>query len=227
MLTPSPMRTPFFAFALTLAACQPDPAEPDVALAPAIPTYAGDLAPIDDGTAVPGFSAFRDTLRGVVARRDTTALLAAVAPGARLSFGDGDGGPEEFEQTWFEASPDESIWAVMDHVLDNGSVEEDGAVVAPFVAGFWPDTLDPYSTVVVSGRDVPAFDRPDGAEVARLSEIALPTTAPGDDGWRPVTLPDGTGAVVAADAALSPVGYRATFWDDGDGWRLRSFLAGD
>ncbi len=221
------MRAPFVALALSLAACQPDPAEPEAPPAPTVPTYAGDLALIDDGTAVPGFAAFRDTLRGVVARRDTAALLAVVAPDARLSFGDGAGGPEEFEQTWFDASPEAPVWDVLDHVLDNGSVEEDGAVVAPFVAGFWPDTLDPYSTVVIAASDVPAFDRPDGAEVARLSEIALPATAPDDDGWRPVTLPDGTGAVVAADAALSPVGYRATFWDDGDGWRLRAFLAGD
>jgi hypothetical protein len=221
------MRALLFALLVTLGACQPDPAAPEVAPASAIPTYAGDLAPIDDGTAVPGFAALRDTLRAVVARRDTAALLDLVAADARLSFGDGAGGPEEFAQTWFEAPPGEPVWAVLDHVLENGSVEEDGAVVAPFVAGFWPDALDPYSTVVVAGSDVPAFDRPDGAEVARLSEIALPTTAPHDSGWRPVTLPDGTGAVVAADAALSPVGYRATFWDDGDGWRLRSLLAGD
>ncbi len=219
------MRAVLFALSLSLAACRPDAAEPEAP--PAAPTYAGDFTPIDDGTAVTGFAAFRDTLRAVVARRDTAALLDLVAADARLSFGDGAGGPEEFAQTWFEASPEEPVWTVLDHVLDNGSVEEDGAVVAPFVAGFWPDTLDPYSTVVVAGRDVPAYDRPDGAEVARLSAIALPATAPGDEGWHPVTLPDGTGAVVAADAALSPVGYRATFWDDGDGWRLRSFLTGD
>ena len=26
---------------------------------------------------------------------------------------------------------------------------------------------------------------------------------------------------------LRPTGYRAVFWDDGDGWQLRSFLSDD
>ena len=55
-----------------------------------------------------------------------------------------------------------------------------------------------------------------------------PALAPPNAGWRMVRLPDETVAYVPAALALSPVGYRATFWAEPDGtWFLRSFLAGD
>lgn len=217
---------------LALAACQPD-ASPELDADPEVPaelpTFSGDLALVDDGARDPGFSAFRDTLRAVVARRDTAALLALVAPDARLSFGDTPGGPEGVRAMWLDGEPPtgEPIWDVLDHVLDGGSVAEDGAVSVPFVAGLWPEDLDPFEHVAVPGRDVPALDAPGGEPAVRLTEVALPVDGPPEDGWWHVTLPDGRTAIVAVEDAYSPVGYRATFWDDGDGWRLRSFLAGD
>lgn len=229
------MRSPLLlaAAALALAACQPDASPPDEAPARSspvdVPAFSGDLALVDDGAEDPGFAAFRDTLRAVVARRDTATLLALVAPGARLSFGDTPGGPEGLRAMWFdgETPAGEPVWGVLDHVLDGGSVSEDGAVSVPFVAGLWPETLDPFQHVAVPGHDVPALDGPGGEPVARLTEVALAVDGPPEDGWWRVELPDGRAAVVAAEDAYSPVGYRATSWDDGDGWRLRSFLAGD
>ena len=215
--------------ALALAACQPDPAPqgPPADAGPDVPTFTGELAPLDDGTTVDGFAAFRDTLRDVVARRDTAALLAVVAPGARLSFGDTPGGPDGFRQSWFEGDAPEPVWDVLATLLEGGSAEEDGAVVVPFVGAFWPEDLDPFETVAVPDRDVSAYDAPGGTEVARLSEIALPVTGPARGGWRTVTLPDGQTAAVEEAEVLSPVGYRATFWDDGDGWQMRSLVTGD
>ena len=222
------MRLSLVLLAVTLAACQSDPSPaPTEDVPPSLPTFSGDLALVDDGTAVDGFDAFRDSLLGVVARQDTAALLAVVSPDARLSFGDTPGGPDGFRQMWFDGSTAEPVWDVLERILDGGSAEEDGAVVVPFVGAYWPESLDPFENVAVPGQDVPAFDTPGGTEIARLREIALPTSGPAEDGWQAVTLPDGQEAFVAEAETLSPVGYRATFWDDGDGWRLRSFLAGD
>jgi hypothetical protein len=222
------MRSALPALLLAVAlGCEPAaaPATPT----PDVPTFEGDVAFVDDGAARPAFVAFRERLAETVARRDTAALLALVAPGARLSFGDEPGGPDGFGRMWLEGDPPagEPVWDVLARALAGGSVDEDGAVTVPFVPALWPSDLDPFGTVAVVERGVPAYDQPGGVEVARLSEIALPVLAPPLDGWRQVRLPDDRAAFVEAGRALSPVGYRAVFWDDGDGWRLRSFLAGD
>ena len=215
--------------ALPLAAllgCEPGAAP---AAAPDVPVFEGDFTLVDDAAESPAFVAFRERLADVVARRDTAALLELVASGARLSFGDAPGGPAGFRAMWFGGDPPagEPVWDVLSRALAGGSVDEDGAVTVPFVPALWPSDLDPFSHVAVVERDVPAYSQPGGTETARLSEIAVPVLAPPLDGWRQVRLPDGRAAFVEAGRALSPVGYRAVFWDDGDGWRLRSFLAGD
>ena len=215
------------ALPVLLLACEPDASPPDAPAEAEVPAFRGDLTSVDDGAEIEGFSGLRDSLRAVVARRDTAALLALVAPDARLSFGDTPGGPGGFHDVWFEGDPGEPVWDVLPRLLDGGSVEEDGAVIVPAVATLWPERLDPFANVAIPGDDVVAFDAPGGTPLATLSRVTLPTSGPPADGWRPVTLPDGRAAVVPEPAVLSPVGYRATFWDDGDGWHLRSFLAGD
>ena len=213
---------------LCLGACQPDaPAETDAAAG--VPTWTGDMVLVDDGAASPGFAALRDTLRDVIVRRDTAALLAAVAPGARLSYGDEPGGPEGFRAMWFAGGPPDGapVWDVLSRVLEGGSVDEDGAVTAPSVAALWPESLDPFTHVAVPGQAVEARSAPGGPVVGRLTETVVPATRPARGGWQPVRLPDGREAVVPADEALSPVGYRAAFWDDGGGWQLQTFLSGD
>lgn len=214
-------RLPFLA-AVLLAAC--GPAGPPDAPAPLVVT--GDLVLVDDGASDPGFSAFRDSLHAVVARRDTAALLAVVADGARLSYDDGPGGAEGMRARWFSGRAGDPVWVVLRRALDGGSVDEDGAVTIPSVAALWPDDLDPDRTVAVPGQDVPAYTAPGGPVIAAVTEAALPA-GPADDEWQTVTLPDGRQAVVERDEALRPTGYRAVFWDDGDGWQLRSFLSDD
>ena len=208
-----------------VAGCERGGASP-----PDVPTYEGDFAFVDDGAADPRFVAFREALRDVVARRDTAALLALVAPTARVSFEPGPaGGADGLRALWFSGGTPTGtpVWDVLGAALDGGSVEEDGAFTVPFVSGLWPSDLDPFGHVAVVGRDVPVYDAPGGAVVALASEVVLPAPAPAQGGWQPVRLPSGADGVVAAGRALSPTGYRATFWDDGDGLQLQSFLGGD
>lgn len=231
---PAPLRTLAVSAAITLAACTDgEPLPPDSPPPPpALATFEGEYVPVDDGTAVPGWEAFRDSLRATVARKDTAALLAVVAPDARLSFGDTPPGPDGFRAMWLSGDPPEGrdLWSTLRGVLDGGSLDEDGAVIAPFVSGLWPDDHDPFSSVAIVQDSVIARDSPSraGTPVARISHLILPALAPPNAGWRMVRLPDETVAYVPAALALSPVGYRATFWAEPDGaWFLRSFLAGD
>lgn len=211
-----------------VAGCAPADDAPPAPSGP--PVVVGDVPWVDDAADDPGFGAFRDSLRAIVARRDTAALLAVVAPGARLSFGDDPGGPEGFRRMWFAGSPPGGlpVWAALGRLLDGGSVDEDGAVTIPAAAALWPDSLDAYEHVAVVGTGVPALrSASDTTVVARLSRVYLPLAGPRDAAGWSVRLPDGTPAYLPAAEAVSPIGYRATFWDEGNGWRLHSFLAGD
>ncbi|HEX8297855.1 MAG TPA: hypothetical protein VF594_01740, partial [Rubricoccaceae bacterium] len=192
----------------------------------------GTFTPVDDGASVPGFSAFRDSLRAVVARRDTSALLAVVGEGARLSYGDDLGGPEGVRAMWFSGSPPggTTLWSLLGGLLDEGSVDEDGAVTVPYVFGAWPDSVDALTHVAVVGDDVEARAAPSdtAAVVALVQHAILAAEAPAANGFRAVRLPDGATAYVQADRAMSPVGYRATFFPDEAGaWKLQTLVTGD
>ena len=49
------------------------------------------LAPVDQSASDPTFLAFKVRLLGVLQRRDVPALLAAIDPKIRVSFGENDG----------------------------------------------------------------------------------------------------------------------------------------
>lgn len=216
-----------------LAGCR-DPA-PERSDAGDIPALDGPFESVDDGASVAGFGAFRDSLRAVVARRDTAAMLAVVADGARLSFGDDAGGPAGVRAMWFAGAPPEnvSLWDRLGGLLAAGSVEENGAVTMPYVFGAWPDSIDAFSHVAV----VPVGDTPvearaaasDSAEVvATIRDTILPTEGLPVGGFQGVRHPDGRTVFVPDDRAMSPVGWRATFFpDDAGAWKLQTFLAGD
>ena len=192
----------------------------------------GTFPPVDDGAADAGFAAFRDTLRATVARRDTAALVATVADGARLSFGDAAGGPGGFRAMWFAGAPPdgEAVWSVLSRLLSAGSVGEDGAVTVPYVFGTWPDSVDVFTHVAVVGADVAArVAASDTARVAALvSHAILATDGPAAAGFVPVRLPGGAAAFVPEASTMSPVGYRATFFPDEAGvWKLQTLVAGD
>lgn len=218
--------------ALALSACadRDDPAAPDCCAIPEpLPTFAGSFLPLDDGASVPGFARFRDSLRSVVARQDTAALLARVAPGAQASFSGTATGPDAFRAVWFSGPTPNglSLWRTLGAVLEAGSVEEDGAITAPYVYGMWPGEKDPGAHVAIVRGDVTAYAQPGGiGPVAEVAHIILPTGGAAAGGWQPIRLPNGDAAYVPSDVALGPAGYRASFWEDAEGrWRLQSFLA--
>ncbi len=219
---------PTLFLAAALAGCTDRPAAPA--------TVDGTFTFIDDGADVPGFGTFRDSLLAVVARKDTAALLATVAPGARLSFGDDAGGPEGFRAMWLDGDPPGGtpVWDLLARILDAGSVDEDGAVTVPYVFGAWPDSIDAGTHVAVVGPGVSGAVEArvapsDTADVVALVRHAiLPAEAPAEAGFRRVRLPSGRSAIVPAERAMSPFGYRAIFFHENDGaWKFQTFIAGD
>lgn len=228
---PAPYRALALSAALTLGACtdgEPGPATPPAR----ITHFEGEYSLVDDGAMVPGWEAFRDSLRACIAKRDTSFLLSVVAEDARLGYDTDLSGPEGFAELWLGGAPpeDRDPFETLGAALDGGSLDEDGAVIAPFVYALWPDEHDPLSSVAIVGEGIAARSGPneEADTTAVLANLIVPALAPPDRSWRMIQLPDGEVAYVEARHALSPVGYRATFWPEPDGtWKLRSFLAGD
>lgn len=191
----------------------------------------GTFLPVDDGVSDRGFAAIREQLQGVIARRDTSALLVFIGENARLSYGDDPGGPDGLRSMWLSGDPPggEPVWDVLRRILDAGSVEVDGAITVPYVFAIWPDSIDAFSHVAVVGDSIAATVAPSDTSgvVALVSHAILPAPEPAASGYRRVRLPDGAEAYIPASAAMSPIGYRAVFWKEGSVWKLQTLLAGD
>jgi len=195
---------------------------------------AGTLMPIDEAGGDPGFEAFRAGLVAAVERRDSAAVLAALDPHIRWSFGD-DTGIEGFRARWFGDDPPADLWEELGEVLSlGGTFAGDTMFVAPYTFSRWPSELDSYSHVVVTAADVPlrAAPLPDAEVLAEVShaiylldsnrQLALSL-----DGWTPVDRGTGTPGFIESRHVRLPLDYRAYFQRRGGEWRMAMFLAGD
>ena len=64
--------------------------------------------------------------------------------------------------------------------------------------------------------------------MALVRDTILPAEGSPAGGFQAVRLPDGATAFVPEARAMSPVGYRATFFPDAAGaWKLQTLVAGD
>ena len=129
------------------------------------PAQTRPLPPIDEAAQRPAFFAFRARLQDAIARRDPEAILQAVHPDVRTSFGEG-GGLEDFRRQWRPDAPDSPLWATLGSVLSlGGSFAADGSFRAPYVFSRWPDDVDAFEHMAVVGESVrvregPALDAP-------------------------------------------------------------------
>lgn len=188
------------------------------------------LLPVDEAAEQPQFFSFRARLATAVARRDSAAVLDAVDEHVKTGFG-GDDGRTAFERQWQPQRADSPLWEALGAVLAlGGSFTAPSQFAAPYVYSRWPEDLDAFAHLAVTGSDVRlrAAPRADAAVVGSASfevlEVAGPATA---GGWLPVRLPGGSAAYVAGTYVRSPLDYRAVFEQRAGRWRLVAFVAGD
>jgi hypothetical protein len=189
------------------------------------------LLPVDEAAKRPEFFSFRAQLQQAIARRDATALLAAVDPNIKNSFGDNDG-IDEFKSMWEIGQADSEIWEELGTVLSmGGSFFDDHTFVAPYVFSKWPESLDSFEHVAVVGANVRVRSEPrtDAAPLDAVSFVILPVASDArvtDDGWRAVKLESKVG-FVSSRFVRSPIDYRAIFSEQSGVWRIVTFVAGD
>ncbi len=215
-----------------------------VSLVLALPASAqvASLRPIDEATDDPAFITFRGRLLAALATRDTAAVLAAFAPDARLSFGDGPPGPDGVRQMWLgrRRAMRPTLWEALTVVLGMGSVRDENNAdfaSAPYVYNAWPDDVDPFSHGAIVGDNVRVRSTPGltGEVLASLSYAVVPvevwgaagTASDVPVGWARIRLADGRTGYVSTAYLRSPVDYRAGFEKQSSGWRIVFFLAGD
>jgi hypothetical protein len=194
---------------------------------------AAQLLPVDEAASRPDFFSFRAQLQRAVARHDAEAVLGAVAPGIRNTFGDDDG-IAAFRRLWRIGDADSPLWDELGTVLAlGGSFQGPDTFVAPYVFSRWPDRFDAFEHVVLTGANVRVRSAPqaDAPVRATLSFAVLPLPrgagAGGDEPWQPVRLEDGGTGYVASRFVRSPIDYRAIFAFAAGRWRLATFVAGD
>ena len=207
---------------------------------------AGSAAAADDPVLAPptqalppAARAMRDDLRRIVAARDLQGLRAHVREDTTLSFG-GDAGPQGFDAVWTsDAAAIRELWRVLDALLALPGVaqQEDGKTTycAPYVFCLpYPADIDVFDAQVVLGRDVALRARPDpqAPVVARVGQVVLTAiddaTGASTPGWVHVRLASGQQGYIAGALLRSPIDYRISLIDEGDGrWSIQYFVAGD
>jgi hypothetical protein len=214
-----------FAVALQGAA-RPPAVNPCVV--PGAPRTAVPLRPVDQAAMQPDFFIFRARLQAAIAGRDEAALLAAVDPGIRLSFGDDNGLDELRKQV---RDPKSTLWTELATALAlGGTFTSATSFTAPYVFAAWPQGLDSFECVAVLGERVRVRETAaaDSAVVGSVSyEIVqvLPAARAGEPVH--VRLANGVTGFVAPPFVRSPIDRRAIFERAGSRWVMRSFVAGD
>lgn len=190
----------------------------------------GKLQPTDEAVRDPEFFAFRAQLQAAVARHDTEAVLAAVHPNVKNTFG-GDDGIEAFRRIWKLPAADSRLWDELGTVLAfGGAFREGGLFAAPYVFGRWPEPFDSFEHVAVLGTSVRvrAEPGPQGRILTALSFDVVRLASPAiDSEWTRIKLRDGRTGYISSRYVRSPVDYRALFNKIDGRWRMTAFVAGD
>ncbi len=197
------------------------------------------LYPVDETDRDASFREFKELLERAVKTRDVSFLLGILDPRITNSFG-GDGGVEEFRETWRPENADSEVWDILGLILSLGVTEESGRegtlFCAPYVFRRFPDELDPFEHYAVIRSDAPLRIRaePDAPITGRVSyEIVeglewLPSQNERKlDSWVKVRTSAGAEGFMSARDVWSPVGYRAGFKKKQGKWVMTFLVAGD
>lgn len=207
---------------------------------------AAALAMVDNGAPVllprdeanESFRTFRSHALRALAQRDSAFLYGMLAPEIKNSFG-GDDGVEGFRRIWKLDTPGTDVFTALMRVLTMGGQQlSDSQFVAPYVYAFWPDSLDAFGHVAVTGDSVRVLEAPlanarvlGGASnsILKLKEWkSMPESGvAADTTWAQVQLPGGSTGWIRGAGVYSPVGWRAFFVRRDNRWRMIFFVAGD
>lgn len=188
----------------------------------------GPWAPRDECSAVEGAAEFRQRLAEAVRLRDADTLVALAADDVMLDFGGGAGSAELRKRLY---DPQYKLWEELDALLQLGcAANDEGGITLPWV---WAQDLgidDPFSTLLVTGEDVPIKTAPN-ARADQLDTVSWDLVeAVSFDPARPfqeIKVADGGSGFIATDKLRSVIDYRLIASSRNGKWSITSFIAGD
>lgn len=167
-----------------------------------------------------------------------------VHPEIKVDFG-GAAGVADFVSTWQLDSPENAaesgIWEVLERILKNGGVFENGAgrFVAPYTYASWPQDADSFAYIAVTGAGVRVRSAPNLQSqtltlvsydiLKQLETTPVEETIGGETHpWVKLQLPDETEGYVYGKYVASPIDFRAAFERQPSGkWLMTFLVAGD
>jgi hypothetical protein len=161
-------------------------------------------------------------------RREVPALIAAVDPKVRVSFGENDG-IATFRKHWNLDRPAQSrIWSELAAVLRLGVTRDEAEFIAPYVFTRFPQTLDAYTHAAIIRPGVIVRRSPSAAspKVAELDHALVQLSGGRRNGWVEIRTDEAAGWVRQEDVR-SPLDYRAFFEKKNGSWKLTAFVSGD
>ena len=190
------------------------------------------LYPIDESHLDPSFAEFKTRLLEAVERRDLDFLLSIVHPKIYLDYEGGS--PERLKQNW----GGEMNWQELRDMLSLGAVRSSYGFCAPYVPRKFPDELNAFESVVITGSDVPVRAEPNSTAavidhlsydiVSDFSRGASWDTIEGERyHWWHIETPSGEVGYVWGKYARRPMSFEVCF-DKTDGqWLMTSWSGGD
>ena len=204
----------------------------------------GKLNPVDEGQLSPDFHQFRQQLLAAIDRKDVGFIRQIVAKDIKIGFG-GEDGVENFLKMWsLDQNPQASdLWQVLRKILLLGGTfdrNNKNVFLVPYLTATWPDELDAFEYVVITGEGVRARETPGMSgkvltklsyDIVRLGEYEAERDTTEIDGeywpWIKIWLPDKRPAYVYGKFLHSPIDYRAAFERRKGKWQMIYLVAGD
>ena len=187
------------------------------------------FTPRDECAALPGWKGFRDKLGSAVASKNALALAAIADRNVKLDYGGGAGRAELIRRLRQRAG----LWRDLATILPLGCSVEGGLAALPWF--FWriPPSVDPTTTMLVTGEAVPlrAAPKANARIVAALNWPMVVLTAksfePATRFTRVRTRASGQDGYVETQALRSLLAQRIIAEHVGDAWRITAIVAGD
>jgi hypothetical protein len=190
------------------------------------------LPPVERCGGDAAFSAVRQKLERIVAKRDFEGLLSLMSEDVRVTFG-GRYGRESFRHFWAQSKEHGELWSEFQNALRLGcatAVDGQGkdyrAIPAMFVTG---DDLDGFSTwVALPGAIMRTRPNARAAPTMRLPAWTVLNEVEHDGGpWIEARTPKGRKGYVSTAQARSIIDYRIVFGRRDGEWKITAFVAGD
>ena len=217
-----------------IAALSPAPVAGGKSAGPAGPTpplpSEATFAPHDECAAQPGWKAFRDKLGSAVSSRNAAALASLANRNVKLDYGGGAGRAELIRRL---RQPARGLWRDLATILPLGCSVEGGLAALPWY--FWriPNSVDPATTMLVTGEAVPLRD---GANATARAVMTLdwPMVVLTGKSFDPAarftrirTRAGGQEGYIETRRLRSLLARRIIAEQTGGEWRITAIVAGD